>query len=84
MGDELLLNFGAKFQRSFTISHVRLQYYPGNLLYVSMPRWQQSFFKKYYEWRCQGIKRRFRKLKFTNEHIKKDSIRYYVEKFWKL
>ena len=25
MGDELLLNFGAKFQRLFVISHVKLQ-----------------------------------------------------------
>ena len=25
MGDELLLNFGAKFQRSFIILHVKLQ-----------------------------------------------------------
>ena len=30
---------------------------------------------KYYEWRCQGIKRGFRKPKHTKEHIKKDSIR---------
>ena len=45
MGDEFLLNLGAKFQHWFTISHVRLQYYHGNLLYVSVPRWQQSFFK---------------------------------------
>ena len=42
-----------------------------------------KFFKKCYEWRCQGIKRRFRKPKHTNEHIKKDFIRYFVEKFWK-
>ena len=34
------------------------------------------------EWRCQGTKRRFRKPEHTKEHIKKDSNRYFVEKFW--
>ena len=34
---------------------------------------------KCHEWRCQGIKRRFRKPKHTKEHIKKDSNRYIVE-----
>ena len=29
---------------------------------------------KFYEWRCQGIKRRFKKPKHTKEHIKKDSL----------
>ena len=29
-GDELLLNFGAKFQRQFVISHVKLQNCHGN------------------------------------------------------
>ena len=38
---------------------------------------------KQYEWRCQGIKRCFRNPKETKEHIKKDSIRYLIEKFWK-
>ena len=38
---------------------------------------------KCYEWRCHGIKRRFRKPKHIKEHIKKDSNRYFVEKFWK-
>ena len=37
---------------------------------------------KGYEWRRQGIKRRFRKPEHTTEHIKKDSNRYFVEKFW--
>ena len=40
---------------------------------------------KFYEWTCQGIKRRFGKPKHTKEHIKKDSNRYFVEtfrKFW--
>ena len=39
---------------------------------------------KCYELRCHGVNRPFRKPKHTNEHIKKDSIRYFVEKFWKL
>ena len=30
MGDKLLLNFGAKFQRLFIISHVKLQNCHGN------------------------------------------------------
>ena len=37
---------------------------------------------KSHEWRCQGIKRRFRKPEYMKEHIKKDSKRYFVEKFW--
>ena len=36
---------------------------------------------KYHEWRCQGFKRRVRKPKHTKEHIKKDPIKYFVEKF---
>ena len=42
-----------------------------------------EFLKKYYEWRFQGIKRGCRKPKHTNEHIKKDFIRFFFEKFWK-
>ena len=38
---------------------------------------------KCHEWRCQGIKRRFRKPEHTKEHVKKDSNRYFVEHFWK-
>ena len=38
IGDELPLNFGAKFQRSFVISHVKLQNCHGNLSYVSVSR----------------------------------------------
>ena len=37
---------------------------------------------KQYEWRCQGIKDALENLN-TKEHIKKDSIRYLIEKFWK-
>ena len=37
-----------------------------------------------YVWKCQGIKRRFRKPKHMKEHIKKDSIWNFVKKFWKL
>ena len=36
------------------------------------------FFKSY-EWRCQGIKRRFEKPQHTRELIQKDSNRYFVE-----
>ena len=73
MGDKLLLNFGAKFQRQFC------NYLP----YVLVPRWRQSLVK-YREWRYKVIKRHFRRPKHTKEHIKKDSIRrYFVEKFWK-
>ena len=37
---------------------------------------------KCHEWRCQGTKRRFRKPEHTKEHIKIDSNKYFVEKFW--
>ena len=40
MGDKLLLNFGAKFQRQFIISHVKLQNWYGNVSYISLPRWR--------------------------------------------
>ena len=43
MVDILLLNFGAKFQQLFIISHVKLQNCHDNLPYVSVPRWWQSF-----------------------------------------
>ena len=43
IGDKLLLNFGAKFQRLFVISHVKLQNCHGNLPYVSVSRWRRSF-----------------------------------------
>ena len=45
MGDELVLYFAAKFQRLFTISHLRLQYYHGNLLYASVQDGSRVFFK---------------------------------------
>ena len=37
---------------------------------------------KCHEWRCQGIKRHFRKPEQMKEHIKKDSNMYFVEKLW--
>ena len=43
MVDILLLDFGAKFLQLFIISHVKLQNCHDNLLYVSVPRWWQSF-----------------------------------------
>ena len=36
---------------------------------------------KFYEWKCQGIKRRFRKTKDTKDSVK-NSNRYFVEQFW--
>ena len=49
MGDELLLNFGAKFHCSFTI----LPWQPSVCLSGKMAA---KFFLKCYEWRCQGKK----------------------------
>ena len=43
MGDEILLNFGAKFQCWFEILHVKLQNCRDNLPYNTVPRWRQSF-----------------------------------------
>ena len=43
MVDILLLDFGAKFLELFIISHVKLQNCHDNLLYISVPRWWQSF-----------------------------------------
>ena len=40
MGDKLLLSFGAKFQRQFIISHVKLQNCYGNVSYMAVPRWR--------------------------------------------
>ena len=42
MGDEILLNFGAKFQHWFEIFHVKLQNCRGNLPYITVPRWRRS------------------------------------------
>ena len=39
-------------------------------------------FLKCHEWKRQRIKRRFRKPEHMKEHIKKDSNRYFLEKFW--
>ena len=43
MGDEILLNFGAKFQCWFEILHVKLQNCRDNLPYNTVPRWRRSF-----------------------------------------
>ena len=40
MGDNVLLNIGAKFQRLFIISHVKLRNCYGNVSYISVPRWR--------------------------------------------
>ena len=39
---------------------------------------------KCYEWKCQGIKRRFRNPKHATEHTKRKSIRYFVKKYYEL
>ena len=43
MGDEILLNFSAKFQCWFEILHVKLQNCRDNLPYNTVPRWRRSF-----------------------------------------
>ena len=45
MGDKLLLNLGAKFQRSFIISHVKLQNCHGNICCISIRANMASRFK---------------------------------------
>ena len=82
IGDELLLNFGAKFQRYFVISRVKLQNCHGNPSVQLSVKMATKL--KCREWRCQGTKRRFRKPEHGKEHIKKDSNRYFAEKFWKI
>ena len=49
-----------------------------------MATFSTSFVLKCFEWRCQGIKRRFRKPKHTKKHINKDSNRYFVEQILKI
>ena len=46
-----------------------------------MPQYQDGVkVLEYYEWRCEGNNRRFRKPKHTKEHFKKDSNRYILSK----
>ena len=78
MGDKLLLNFDAKFQRKliiYTCKRTKLQ------TFCTFQCQDGVKVSKCYEKRYQGVKRRFRKPKHTKKNIKKDSIRYFVEKF---
>ena len=76
MGDELLLNFGAKF-------HV-WNYKIATATFRTSQCQDGDKVLKCDEWRCQGIKIRFRKPEHSKEHIKEDSNRYFVEKLWNL
>ena len=69
--DKLLLKFGANYK----IAVAALATF-----HTFSAKMKSKFFKCY-EWRSQGLKRRFRKPKHTKEQIKKDSNRYFVEKF---
>ena len=72
MGDKLLLNFGTISVLICKIFHMwNYKITNWQLLYISEPRWQQGF--ECWEQRC------FRKPKHKKEHIKKDSVRYFVE-----
>ena len=59
------MNYSLILVRNFIVN---LQYYHGNLLYVSVARWQQSFFLKCYEWRCQGKKDALKNLNSQMSH----------------
>ena len=79
MGDEFLLNFGVKIQRQFIIYRIAMTTFGTSQCQDS------DEVLEFYELRCEGIKRSFRKPKHTTEHIMKDSKRYFVEtfgKFW--
>ena len=65
--------------RSPTTSFQGLFSYKLEALRLS-PKMASRFFI-FLEWKCEGIKRRFRKPKQAKEHIKKDSNRYFVEQF---
>ena len=45
MGDKLIANFAAKFQRSFIISHAKLQSCHGNISCISISAKMGSGFK---------------------------------------
>ena len=78
VGDELLLNFGAKFQRSFVISHVKLQNCHGNLS-IRLSVKTATKFKNTVNEDVRAQKGTLENLK-TQEDIKKDSNRYFAEK----
>ena len=80
MGDKLLLSFGAKLQRLFDFKCEITKLPIGNVLYVSTPRWCKVL-KIVMNEDVRTFKYALEKPKHTKEHTKKDSIRYFVEKF---
>ena len=80
MGDKLLLSFGAKLQRLFDFKCEITKLPIGNVLYVSTPRWRKVL-KIVMNEDVRTFKYALEKPKHTKEHTKKDSIRYFVEKF---
>ena len=80
MGDKLLLSFGAKLQRLFDFKCEITKLPIGNVLCVSTPRWRKVL-KIVMNEDVRTFKYALEKPKHTKEHSKKDSIRYFVEKF---
>ena len=80
MGDKLLLSFGAKLQRLFDFKCEITKLPIGNVLYVSTPRWRKVL-KIVMNEDVRAFQYALEKPKHTKEHIKKDSIKYFVEKF---
>ena len=82
IGEELLLNFGVKFQNLFVISHVKLQNCHGNRS-VSLCVKMATKFKNAMNEDVRAQKDTLENLN-TQENIKKDSNRYFAEKVWKI
>ena len=82
LGDRLLLNFCAKFQRTKLKFHLwNYIICDGNVPYLSVvPKWSRKFKMLWMKMSGRGIQRRFRKPQRTKEHIKNSSNRYFVEK----
>ena len=70
-------NYSFIFARNFSVN---LWFHPNSCFTcekTTLPAWQPTIRTSQcqcFEWRCQGIKRSFRKPKHTKEHIKKDSL----------
>ena len=77
IGDELLLNLGANFQRS----HVKLQNCHGNLPYIPVSR-SFKMATKFYNTVNEDVRAQKEAIENLNtqENIKKDSNRYLAEK----
>ena len=80
MGDKLLLSFGAKLQRLFDFKCEITKLPIGNVLYVPTPRWRKVL-KIVMNEDVRAFQYALEKPKHTKENIKKDAIRYFVEKF---